>query len=70
MRFCLIAKFAYNNRKMVNLNHTSFKLNHGYYTYVSGKKNIELQFLSKFGKELATKLRNNITVYTKNLQLV
>lgn len=42
-----MAKFAYNNAKNININHTLFELNYGYYPYVFYKKDIDPYFKSK-----------------------
>ena len=62
-----MAEFAYNNAKNASTGHTFFKLNYGYYSHVSYKKDINLHSRSKSANELSIKLRELMIVYKKNL---
>lgn len=68
MKLFLIVKFAYNNIKNVSIGHIPFKLNCNYYLCVLYKKDVDSRSKSKSVNELATKLKNLITVYKNNLQ--
>lgn len=59
-------KFVYNNAKNANTDHISFKLNCGYHSCVSHKKNVDPRFKLKSAEKLSNKLRELIIVYWKN----
>ena len=63
-----MAKFAYNNIKNANISHTSFKLNCGFYSQATYKKDINPRFWLKLIEKLATKLRELMAIYKENLQ--
>ena len=62
-----MAKFAYNNIKNSSTGHTFFKLNYGYYFYISYKKNINFHSKSKSVNKLLIKLQELMIIYKKNL---
>ena len=63
-------EFIYNNIKNTNTKFTSFKLNCRYYLYISYKNNINSCSRSKLIDKLATKVRNLIAIYKKNLHYI
>lgn len=62
-----MAKFAYNNAKITSTGHIPFKLNYGYYLWISYKEEVNPHSKSKSANELLTELRELIIVYCKNL---
>ena len=67
-RLLLIAEFAYNNAKYARMVYTSFKLNCGYHSRVSYKKDIDPCSRSKAVDKLTKELRNLIGACRENLQ--
>ena len=65
-----MAEFAYNNAKNASTGHMPFELNCGYHPQTSYKEDVNPRFWSKSADELATELRELITVCKKNLQHV
>ncbi len=63
-----MAEFTYNNAKNTNTGHTSFKLNCGFHPQDFYKEDVNLCSQSKSADKQATKLRELIAVYKKNLQ--
>ena len=61
-----MAEFAYNNAKNASAGHILFKLNCGYYLYISYKKDLDLRLKSKTTKKLSSELQNLIAVYQQN----
>ena len=55
-------KFAYNNTKNTNTDHTFFKLNCGFYCCVSFQKDINLYSKSHSAKKLTKKLKNIMSI--------
>ena len=50
------------------MGYTRFKLNYGYYSYVSYKKDVNPRSISKVADELTEKLRNLMAAYRENLE--
>lgn len=67
-RLLPMAKFTYNNANNASTNHTLFELNYGYHPQASYKEDIHPQFQSKLAYKLASKLRELMTIYHKNIQ--
>ncbi len=67
-RLLPMAKFVYNNAKNASTNHTPFKLNCDYHSQASYKENVNPRPQSKSADELATKLRELMTICRENLQ--
>ena len=67
-RLLPIAKFAYNNTKNANTGHTPFELNCSYHPLVSYEEDVNLRSQSKSEVEVATELKQLLTVCRKNLQ--
>ena len=65
-----MAEFTYNNAKHANMRYIFFKLNCGYYPWVSYKNDIDPRSKPKVADKLTKKLRNLMAVYRKNLQHV
>lgn len=65
-----MTKFAYNNIKNVSSNHTLFKSNYSYLSYVLYKKDVNLQLNLKSITKLAKKLINLINIYRKTLHYI
>ena len=63
-----MAEFAYNNAKNTNMRYMPFKLNCGYYLYISYKDDIDPYSEFKVANKLTKKLRNLMVIYRKNLQ--
>ncbi len=63
-----MAEFAYNYAKNASTGHTPFELNCGYYLRASYEEDVDPRSKSKSTDELATELRELMTVYRKNLQ--
>ena len=63
-----MAEFAYNNAKNVSTGHTLFELNCGFHSRVSYKKDVNPRSQSKAANELATELKDLMTVCRDNLQ--
>ena len=66
-RLLLMAKFAYNNAKYASIGYISFKLNCGYHSRVSHKKDVDSRSRSKAADELTKELRNLLAACKKNL---
>lgn len=66
-RLLPMAKFADINAKNVNIGYTLFELNCGYNPYVSYEEETNPHLKSKSADELATKLKNLMTMYRNNL---
>ena len=62
-----MAEFAYNNAKNVSTGHIPFKLNCGYYLWMSYDKEVDSRFKSKSADELSADLRKPMTVCQENL---
>ena len=62
-----MAEFTYNNAKIASTGHTSFKLNCGYYSWVSYKEDINPYSKSKSADELLAKLQELMTVCQENI---
>ena len=62
-----MVEFVYNNAKNASTGHTSFKLNYGYYSCISFKKDTNLHSKSKSVDKLSAELRKLIIVCQKNL---
>lgn len=62
-----MAKFTYNYIRNTNTDHTSFKLNYRYYSWISCIKNVDFYSKSKLTDKLLTKPRELIIIYKKNL---
>ena len=60
-------EFAYNNVKNASTNHIFFKLNCGYYPYVSSEEDFNLCSKSRFMEKLSSKLQELMTVCQQNL---
>ena len=67
VRLLPIAEFAYNNAKNTSSGHTPFKLNCGYHSQMSYKKDVEPRSKSKSANELSAELRKLMIVCRKNL---
>ena len=67
-RFLPMAEFAYNNAKNTSTGYTSFELNCGFYPRASYKEDVDLRSQSKSADELATELRELMTICRENLQ--
>ncbi len=65
-----MAEFAYNNIKNTSTGHTPFKLNRGYHSQTSNKKDIDPRFYWKSVDKLATELRELMTICRENFQYV
>ncbi len=63
-----MAEFAYNNAKNASTGHTLFELNCGFHLRTSYKKDVNSCSQSKTTNELATELRNLMTVCRDNVQ--
>ena len=63
-----MAEFAYNNAKYASMGNTSFKLNCGYYLYISYKGDVNPYSRSKAADKLIKKLETLMAVYRENLQ--
>ncbi len=63
-----MAEFAYNNAKNASTGYTPFELNCGYHLRASYKEDIDLRSQSKSADELATKVRELMTICRENLQ--
>ena len=50
-----MAEYIYNNAKNVSFSYTLFKLNCGYYAWISYKDNIDFWFKFKSADKLSTK---------------
>ena len=66
-RLLPMAEFAYNNAKNTSTGHTSFKLNCGYYSWISYKEDVDPRSQSKSADELLEELRELMIVCRKNL---
>ena len=67
-RLLPMAEFAYNNAKNASIGHIPFELNCGYHPRVSYEEDVDLRSPSKSAKELATELKELLTVCRENLQ--
>ena len=65
-----MAEFAYNNAKNASTNHTPFKLNCGYHSWMSYKKDVNPYFQSKLADKLLAELKELMNVSQKNLHYV
>lgn len=66
-KLILIAKFAYHNANNFSIGYKSFELNHGYYSCVSYKDNLDSCSKSRAADNLAGKLKDLITSCWENL---
>ena len=66
-QFLLMAEFAYNNSKNLNMGHTSFELNCSYHPHVPFKEEYKARSRSSSAKGLAIKLRELMSVCHQNL---
>ena len=62
-----MAEFTYNNSKNANTDHTLFKLNCAYHSWVSFKNKYNVHSRSFLTNGLAIKLRKLMNVYYQNL---
>ena len=60
-----IVEFAYNNSKNASMDHTPFKLNCGYYFWISYEEKVNLRSQSKLVDKLSEKLRKLMIIYCK-----
>ena len=67
VRFLLMVEFAYNNTKNASISYTFFKLNYGYYLYISYKKDLNPHSKLKTAKKLSSKLQNLMAVCQQNV---
>ena len=65
-RLLPIAEFAYNNAKNASIGHTPFQLNCGFHLRSSYKEDVDSCSRSKIVDELATKLRDLMSVCREN----
>ncbi len=63
-----MAEFAYNNAKNVSTGHTPFELNCSFHLQAAYEEEVNLGSQSKSADKLATKLKELMAVYKKNLQ--
>ena len=63
-----MAEFAYNNAKNASIGHTLFQLNCRFHLRSSYKKDVDLCSRLKTADELATELRDLMSVCKKNIQ--
>ncbi len=66
-RLLPIAESAYNNAKNASTGQTLFELGYGYHPRVSYEEDVDFCSLSKSAEELATELKELLTLYRKNL---
>ena len=66
VQLLLMAKFAYNNSKNTNINHTFFKLNCSYHPQIFFKNKYNIYFRSFSANKLATKLKKLMNIYCQN----
>ncbi len=64
-----MAEFAYNNAKNASTGHTPFELNCGYHPRASYEEDVDPRSQSKSAAELATKLRELMTVYRETFSM-
>ena len=62
-----MVEFAYNNAKNISTSHTPFKLNCGYYSYMSYVKDINPYSRLKSAEELSSELQQLMSVCRGNL---
>ena len=62
-----MAEFAYNNAKNTSSGYTPFKLNCGYYPWMSYKEDVNPRSKSKSADELSAELKELIIVCQENL---
>ena len=62
-----MAEFAYNNAKNASTGYTPFKLNCGYYLWVSYEEDIDPRSKSKLANKLSAELQELMTICQKNL---
>ena len=62
-----MAEFVYNNAKNVNIGHTPFKLNYGFYPQVFFEDDINLCSRSCSANKLVKELRELMNIYQQNL---
>ena len=66
-RFLPMAKFTYNNAKNASTGYMPFKLNYGYYPWISYEEKVDTHSKSKSADELSVKLRELMIVCWENL---
>lgn len=62
-----MAEFVYNNVKNTSIDHKSFELNYSYHPQAFYQENVNPCFRSKSVNELASKLKELMTICRKNL---
>ncbi len=68
-RLLPMAEFAYNNAKNASIGHIFFELNYGFYPRASYEEDVNPRSQSNAANELATELRDLMTMCRGNLQL-
>ena len=63
-----MVEFAYNNAKNGSTGHTSFELNCGFHPQASNEEDVDSRSQSKLANELATELKDLMTMCRDNLQ--